>query len=227
MLYCVNAYSSYEDALKLYQAKDFKKSLKMLADELVTADDFKQGSKNYEIRYLAAHNHWKLGNNQSVIDHMKRCIEIRKNSIEPYIDLSLFFIEIKRLGDAEKTAENGLKISKSAMLYYVIGKCALLKKDYWRAKGLFEKANSLDPELYMSYNDLGITLMNIHKYSEANAAFSVALATKTRSPEILNNIGLSLEKLGKKAEAAEYYKKALSLDLNNSTIAKNLERIKK
>src|SRR5271157_673924 len=76
-------YASYDQALELYQQKKHAESLKILGDELTTENDFKEGSPNFKIRYLAAHDHWKLGNKEAVINHFKRCMEIKKDEVGP------------------------------------------------------------------------------------------------------------------------------------------------
>jgi Flp pilus assembly protein TadD len=217
--------ASYDDALKLFQDKKYADSLAIVAKDLVGSEDFKPGSPNYKLRFLAAHNHWKLGNDKSAAAHFKRCIEIDKKNPSAYIDLAMMYIELKKYNDADGAASRGLAFSKDAMLYYILGMVNLNTRNYNKAKDFFEKANSVNPELYISYNALGIALMNLQKFSEANTAFSVALAINSDSPEIINNMGMSYEKLGKKNEAAEYYKKASSLDSANETIKTNLKRI--
>ena len=219
-------YASYKDALKLFEQKDYKGSLKIIADELETSNDFKPDSPNYNLRFLAAHDHWQLGTTKSAIDHFNRCIEIKKNKADAYIDLALLLIDLKRYGEADNTARRGLEVEKSPMLHYTMGIASLKRENFWKAKEMFEKANSLNPELYYSYNALGITLMRLKKFSEANTAFSAASAIKPKSVEIINNLGMSYEKLGKNKEAYEYFKKAFSLDEKNSVIAANFERIK-
>ena len=218
--------ASYQEALKLFEQKDYKGSLKMIADELVTSDDTRPGSPNYNLRYLAAHNHWKLGNSKSAMDHFTRCIAIKKDAVDPYIDLALLQIELKKYGDAEASARRGLEVKQSPLLFYILGIISLKRENFWKAKEMFEKANSLHPELYYSYNALGITLMRLKKYSEANTAFSAAYAIRPKSIEIINNLGMSYEKLGKNKEAYDYYKKAVALDEKNSVVASNLDRIK-
>lgn len=219
-------FASYKEALKLFEQKDYKGSLKMIADELETANDTKPDSPNYNLRFLAAHNHWKLGNTKSAIDHFTRCIAIKKDKVDPYIDLALLQIELKKYAEADATARKGMEVEKSPMLYYVMGIASLKRDNFWKAKEMFEKANSLNPELYYSYNALGITLMKLKKYGEANTAFSAAYAIKPRSAEIVNNLGMSYEKLGKSKEAYEYYKKAQTLDDKNTVIAANIDRVK-
>jgi len=219
-------FASYKEALTLFEKKDYANSLKMIADELETANDAKPDSPNYNLRYLAAHNHWKLGNTKSAIDHFTRCIAIKKNKVDPYIDLALLQIELKKLIEAEATARRGMEVEKSPMLFYIMGFISLKRENYWKAKEMFEKANSLNPELYYSYNALGITLMKLKKYGEANTAFSAAYAVKPRSAEIVNNLGMSYEKLGKTRDALEYYKKAQALDERNAVITANIDRLK-
>jgi tetratricopeptide (TPR) repeat protein len=219
-------YASYKEALKLFEQKDYKGSLKMIADELETVNDTKPDSPNYNLRFLAAHNHWKLGNTRSAMDHFTRCIAIKKGKADPYIDLALLQLELKKYNEADATARKGMEVEKSPMLFYIMGIASLKRDNFWKAKEMFEKANSLNPDLYYSYNALGITLMKLKKYSEANTAFSAAFAVKPRSAEIMNNLGMSYEKLGKNKDAYEYYKKALVLDEKNQVITANIERLK-
>lgn len=226
LIFTGSGWASYDKALELFQKKQYAESLKVCADDLVIADDFKENSPNYNLRYLAAHSHWKLGNREPVIQHFRRCMDIRKDEVNPYIDLALFFMEIDRMGDAESTAQSGLRIKQNPMLYYVVGKVSLLKSNYWRAKEYFEKANAMTQEFYFSYNSLGIALMNLSKFSEANTAFTIASALYPDSPQILNNLGMSYEMLLKHDRARECLEKAQLLDKGSRTIQDNLQRIK-
>jgi len=219
------SFASYDEAVKLYQEKKYQESLKIIASELITEDDMKPGSINYNQRFLAAHIHWKLGNSQPATSHFNRCMVIKKDSVDPYIDLGLFQIELKKYEEAGATARKGLKIRDSAMLYYIQGVVAVADGNYWRAKDMFEKANSLEPELYISYNSLGIVLLNLKKYSDANTAFTVANALRPRSFEIINNIGISLEKMSKFDDALKYYEQAKTIDPESPVIKKNIARV--
>lgn len=226
ILNCGVLYASYEEAVKLYESKQYQESLKMVADMLVTEDDFKAGSPNYNLRFLAAHNHWKMGNFVPASQHFSRCMDIQKNSVDPYIDLALMQVEQKKYGDADSTARKGLDVKKSSMLYYILGYTSLCRENFWRAKEMFEKAIALDPEQHASYNGLGIALMRLQKFGEANTAFSAAHVIRPRSVEILNNLGMSYEKLGKTKEAIENYTRALAIDEKNAVVSANLQRVK-
>jgi Flp pilus assembly protein TadD len=227
LLHGADLHASYSGALKYFQDKKYSESLKMAAEELTVSRDMEKDSPNYKLRYLAAHNHWMLGNYESAISHFKRCMDIRTEIADPYIDLALLLVEIKRYKDAETYVRKGLKIDKdNPMLFYILGRAAQGFKNYPRSKELFEKAISLDPEMYAAYNSLGMILMRMKKYSEANTAFSAAQALMPDSPEILNNIAMSLERQKKYSEALGFIGKAKKIAPDNKVILKNEERLK-
>jgi len=229
-------FASYDDALVLFQKKNYDQSLKMIADELVVADDFKENSPNYKLRYLAAHNHWKLGNSKSVIAHFKKCMEINKETVNPYIDLSLYLVEQKRYEDANSVAERGLKIKADPMLYWVLGKSRTGQGKIADAKEFYEKAMSIDPEIFIVNFDLGIVFMQMKQYGKANTAFSAASILNTESAEVYHNLALSFYKmhLVKKKNMGKYLErarinieKAKKLDPSNKTILNTYALINK
>jgi tetratricopeptide (TPR) repeat protein len=218
--------STYNDALNLFKEKKYKESLTILGQILDATQDFQKDSPNYKIRFLAAHNHWELGNLKSSMIHFNRCIEIDRNNINTYIDIALLYIKFKQFNNADIYAKKGLFIKKDPMLYYTLGKIFLEQKNYWKAKVFFEKVNSLNPEIFVSYHDLGIVLMKLKKYSEANVAFLTANFLNPDSSEALNNLALSYELLGDKLNANLYYEKAFIIDGKNSIITENYKRTK-
>ena len=223
----ISVFASYEEALKLFESGNYSESLKILADNLDVGKDMVPDSPNYNLRYLAAHNHWKLGNANSAIAHFSRCMEIRRDAIDPYIDLGLFYLERGRFADSEAICRRGLEIKSAPMLYYIIGRTYLARQNFQIARENFEKANSLDPEFYMSYNELGIALMNLGRIGEANTAFTIANTLSPRNAQILNNLGVSHEAMGNQKSATAAFKKALELDPNNDEIKNNLSRSEK
>jgi len=221
----LNVFAAYDQALVLFQEKKYQESLNMLAQDLIVADDFKPGSPNYKIRFLAAHNHWKLGNDESASAHFRRCMAIDKTKVDPYIDLAILLMEKGRLNAASSIVEDGFKIKEDAMLFWILGRIAYEKENFPRAKELLEKANSIDPEFYFAYNDLGIVLMKLNKFGDANAAFSVALAINPESVEINTNIAQSFVMMGKSNEAEGYAKKALELKPDSEMIKNLIKKI--
>lgn len=221
----IPSFAAYEDALKLFQDGKYTDSLKIVAEDLDTARDMEPNSPNYKLRYLAAYNHWKLGNDGSVIAHLKRCSEIDKSKAEPLIDLALFLSEKGQYPEATNYARLALEKAKNPMSFVVLGKVANGYQNYWGAKEYFEKAIAIDPQMDVAYNGLGIALMNLGKFDQAEIAFSAAAALNSRSLEILNNLAVCYERLGKKNEAIENCNKILAIDPENATIKQNLARL--
>jgi tetratricopeptide (TPR) repeat protein len=220
-----SAFAAYEQALVLFQEKKYQESLNILAENLIVAEDFKAGSPNYKIRFLAAHIHWKLGNEESASIHFRKCMAIDKANVNPYIDFALMLLEKGKLNPASSVAEDGLKVKEDPMLFWILGRISYQKENYWRAKELLEKSVSLDPELYFSYNDLGMALMKLSRFGDANTAFSVALAVNPDSAEINLNIAQSLVMMGKINEAENYAKKANVLAPENEMIKNLVKKI--
>ena len=163
---------------------------------------------------------------QGAIAHFRRCADIKKDSADPWIDLSLLMLESKRYGDANYFSMGALKISESRMPYFILGKSALETGNFYKAKEYLEKAISIDPEFWAAYNELGIVLMGLKKFGEANTAFSAALTGKPGSVEVQNNIAMSLEQMNKLNEALNYYNKAYEKNPENPVIQANINRVK-
>ncbi len=218
-------FAEYKEALLHYQKENYKKALDICAEDLVVEDDMKEGSPNYRIRFLAAHIHWKLGNGESCIAHLKRCMEIRPDKTAPHIDLGLYLLDAGRYEDAIVAARRGLTVKEDAMLYYVMATAYRHLGNYWRAKELYERTNQKNPEISLSYNGLGMALMELEKYSEANAAFSIAYALAPDNPAILNNLAVSYHKSGKPSRAKTSFQRALIMDPENKKIQSNMKEL--
>ncbi len=227
-------YANYDDALVLFQKKQYKKSLSNIAQELVVAKDLEKGSPNYKLRFLAAHNHWKLGNLKSAIIHFKRCMDIDGAAVAPYVDLALLLIDYNRFADAESVAIRGLKVKKSPDLYWVLGRIKIKEGKFQAAKEFFSKSVAADPEVFIYNFDLGVSLLKLKKYGEANTAFSAATILNTQSAQAYNNLAYSFYMMykGKKSKPAEYIKsakenieKAVDLDPKNKRIEKTRSMI--
>ena len=130
-------FASYEEALKLYESKNYRASLGIIAGDLQLQRDNEPDTPNYKFRFLAAHNHWKLGNYQSAISHFKKCCDLKKDHADPLIDLSLLFIDMKRYGDAGYFAKKALKIQELSIIYFLLGKIASGYGNFWKAKEYF------------------------------------------------------------------------------------------
>ncbi len=214
-------FGEYKEALKLYEEDKYQESLDKIAESLVVSEDFDPESQNYRLRYLAGHNHWKLGNVDSAVIHLKRCAEIRKDTADPYIDLGFLMIDNNRYRPAAVFAREAIKREETALGYYVLGLAYSGMKSYWKSKEYLEKANSLNTEMYLSYNELGNVLMKLKRYTEAQTAYATAHALHPGSAKVLNNLAVCNEQLGNSEKARQYIKQAHEIDGSNRVIAEN------
>jgi tetratricopeptide (TPR) repeat protein len=220
----VPLFADYSKALDLYKQGKYQDSLKIIADDLELTKDFDANSQNFQLRFLAAHNHRKLGNIPSAIIHFQRCSEIRPKAVEPLIDLAFIMIDIGKYRDAAAYAQKAVSLDpKNAVAFYLLGLSSYRQGIYWGAKDYLEKATAFDPELYMAWNTLGMTLMALKKYPDADTAFSTALAMNPDTAEILNNLAVCEARQGRLDEAKKTMEKAEKLDANSDRIKKNKE----
>jgi tetratricopeptide (TPR) repeat protein len=154
LLSAAGALASYDEALKLYQEKKFRESLDSIASELSVDQDFQQNSPNYALRFLAAHNHWKMGNHEAAIAHFRRCADIQKDTSRSSDRPGTLLIDIGRYWEAEPFAQRALALQKNPIAYYVVAKSAYGVGNFWRSKEFFEKSISMDPEFFVAYNGL-------------------------------------------------------------------------
>jgi Flp pilus assembly protein TadD len=227
-LTAVPVFADYNQALDLFKQGKYQDSLKAVADSLDVTKDADPASPNYQLRFLAGHNHRKLGNFSSAIIHFQKCAEIRPNAVEPLLDLAFVLIDAGRFKEASVFAQKAATIdSKNATAFYLLGLSLYKQGVFWGAKEYLEKAVSFDPEMYMAWNTQGLVLMSLKKYPDANTAFSTALAMNPDTVEILNNLAVSYAKMGNIAEAQKTVDKAATLAPANVQVKKNKDVISK
>jgi Flp pilus assembly protein TadD len=71
---------------------------------------------------------------------------------------------------------------------------------------------------------LGVDLYFQNKLTEAEVSFRKAVSLGSTDPEVFNNLGNTLSKLGQHAEARTQFQEALRRDPNNQLFKDNLNR---
>ena len=81
---------------------------------------------------------------------------------------------------------------------------------YWKdSEALFRHTLDVTQENYLAHNDLGITLLNQDKASEAISHFEEAIRLKPNYAQQYGNLGLALLKTGQTNEALEQFQNAI------------------
>jgi Flp pilus assembly protein TadD len=82
------------------------------------------------------------------------------------------------------------------------------QQNYEGAIQQYKKAISLNPNMAMLFNNLGMCLLLKGDYGEALKSFLQALKLEASNDRVYNNLGLTLCKLGRYKEALEVFKKS-------------------
>ncbi|MEA1917307.1 MAG: tetratricopeptide repeat protein, partial [Campylobacterota bacterium] len=80
----------------------------------------------------------------------------------------------------------------------------------------------LEPNSVSAYSNLGITLMELNRVSEAIENFTKALSLKPNYAEGYNNLGIALQDLKELDDAVKNYKKAIAIEPNYAQAYYNL-----
>ena len=120
------------------------------------------------------------------------------------------FLSMKRPQNAERVCEHMARDPNlAAEAYHCI---ADLRKSALDAPGVFaacEKSIKADPTYWQSYNLIGVTLSDLHRFDEGISAYLQALALNPRSHMVHGNIAKAYHQLGRYDEAIKHYREAL------------------
>lgn len=83
------------------------------------------------------------------------------------------------------------------------------------------------PEDAMGHNKLGLVYSKIHNFERAKACFLKAIEVDERCIHAWNNLGNIARQDGELEQAIHYYQRAVEIDPNNPTPAKNLKTVER
>lgn len=106
--------------------------------------------------------------------------------------------------------------------YYALGLVARGEKNTEEAYRFFQKAVQEKPEFAFSQQELGITLVELKRYSEALGPLSEAEKLGLDNLRLDNSLGGALANAGRLKEAVDHYQKALKLAPNDPPLRLNL-----
>ncbi len=187
--------ATYEKALEAFYLQEYETSLAYIR-HVIRAD-----MSNYQLRYLAAHNHWKLGNFESAEAHFKAAIQASPAEPGSYIDYALMLIHQRKYGNARSVAAGGVKTleqagQKNPKLYNVLARSCLLAGDWPAALHNAEKAKGA-----LDANEIGVkdklesmviearVHMAMGQYEKAELSLLWASSLKENNPYVQNLLG--------------------------------------
>jgi len=180
----------YNGALKHMQKKEYELAAKTIKRSL----DFE--NKNVQSLNLLAFCYEKLEKDDDAEKAYKKAVELVSDNMDAYINLSNFYTNRKKLGEAETILKKSLK---------VIG-----NPDWLKAENA-ELAKKRKEEAKKIYVDLGNILLRQDKAKESEAIFVKAIELNPDDRDVNFNYGLVLIKLDKFTDATRVFKKVVSL----------------
>ena len=91
----------------------------------------------------------------------------------------------------------------STTVWLKLGNALTRMHEYAEARGAFERALELDPDLAQAHNGLGAALMGAGDHEAAQAEFAFAAALDQRDPNPLLNLALLHKKAGNRQAAKQ------------------------
>jgi tetratricopeptide (TPR) repeat protein len=128
-------------------------------------DGIRNGVRNAWIYSRLGHLYLGQGRREEAIVAYERAAQLNPTDCESLSDLGLTYLDIGRLRDAERVFQWCLASGEGhALTYNGLGLVAVRRQDMIAARGHFEKAVQLDPDLLEAYLNLG----RIYKMMGAN-----------------------------------------------------------
>jgi tetratricopeptide (TPR) repeat protein len=142
-------------------------------------------------------------------------ITLNPNLPEGYLAMASVLEQTGKEEDALKEISKALAIDPSDPRTLVRQAQIYSRLNRWvEAEQTFRRVLDERPNLWLAYNELGVTLTRQGKYSEALESFRAACSAAPGNALAFNNVGDAYLQLGKFAEAGTFFKKSFNLKPN-------------
>ena len=202
---------TYEKALASFNQGKYEESLNHIRHVI------KSSMRDYRLRYLAAHNHWKQRNYNSAEIHFATAISVAPDQASGYIDLSLLYLEQKKWLLALNQSSRGIRVLTAnnkpvpAKLYNIEARVHLYRGDFAQALAQAQaakvahlkypkeqqKSSSVIKDRLESIILEGRAQVGLKQFDEADLAFSwaakLSLKLQDENPYLDNLTGYYYE----------------------------------
>jgi tetratricopeptide (TPR) repeat protein len=163
---------------------------------------------------------------ERAVDHFKKLLEIRTDSIHIYNNLAVSLEECDRSREALLVYNAGLEVSPtSSLLLANRGVLRCRTGDYEGALRDLSRARRKRPAVVFLLFYLALTLTRLGRNREAMGAFEEALELEPDNAVILNNAGYVALELGLIEEARHYLSRVVRLSTRTTPAYLNLARL--
>jgi len=149
---------------------------------------------------------------------VKELIVANSKVVFLYNLLGLILVEQKKIDEAIKCYEDGIKIDPNfSMIYNNLGLLYFRHKEdpgFKKAENYYKKAISLDKKLSEAHNNLGSLYRNLNKFHEAIDCYKNAININPKFSFAHHNLGAAYVSLGMFDDARDHFKEAIKLNPN-------------
>jgi len=157
----------------------------------------------------------QLGQLDEAADNLARAVAIKDDLTEARLELGLALLDLGRPGEAaaelrRAAAELPQDPRPRAQLGVALARGGAEEE----ALGELERAAGLGPLPAVANLEWGGLLARRRRYAEAAERFRSGLEELPDNPQLLTNLGLAMEALGRPAEAVGHYRRAMAVEPN-------------
>jgi len=175
------------------------------------------------VSFLRAENLGRLGRLDDAERSYLTCLKLFPTFDQAIMGLAHLYMQEGENAKAKPWLELDVHLNPHNFIaYYALGLVARGEKNTEDACRYFQKAVEEKPEFAFSQQELGITLVELKRFSEALGPLSRAEKLGLDNPRLDNSLGGALANAGRLQEAIDYYQKALKLAPNDPPLRLNL-----
>ena len=167
----------------------------------------------------------QFGDNDQALEAFKKVTELEPDKPAGYENLVAVYFNMGEFDKCIPISQKALEISKKPIAYSNLGTAYFYLKRYNEAVPMFEQAVQLDPGSEINLGNLADAYRWAGKAGQANATYGKAieaglkaLAVNSRDAARMGRIALYYAKKGDKTRAADFIRRARSIDPSDGTI---------
>jgi tetratricopeptide (TPR) repeat protein len=157
----------------------------------------------------------QLGEHEAAVRHLSRALAIKDDQTEARLELGLALLDLERPAEAAEHLRRAEFESPGAARPAWLLAVALARGGAPdEALRQFERAAALGALSGPARFEWGSILVQRRRYVAAERQFLAALEELPDNPQVLTNLGLVMEALGRPAEAIRHYRRVMQLEPN-------------
>lgn len=206
-----------EQAARLEEVRRYEDALKILARAQTLEPE------NAEIFETRANIYLTTKRYGEAIKNCEEAIRLQPDRERSHRLLALIYIGLEKKKPALAAANEAVRLDpRGAGALYALAGANRLNGKMKEAKQVAELLRSTHPDSVLPYSSLGLIALDQKDWKEAEQQWRKMLSIDPQSWTALNNLGLALNKLGKKKEAIEYLHRAAKIAPQEKIVRDNL-----